>query len=76
MAVPAAVLELYGKRRGVHGWAGNVKSQGESAGGRGWYEVLSTEDDSRTLAADAGGTACTECHVKGCDFVSTPDPLR
>ena len=63
----AVALELYGKRGAVHGWAVSVKSQRDSAGGKGWYryEVLSTEDGSRTLAADVGVAACAGCHAQG-----------
>jgi cytochrome c553 len=74
----AAVLELYGKRGAVHGWAVSVKTQADSAGGKGWYwyEVLSTEDGSRTLAAEAGAAACVECHGQGRDFVMTAYPPK
>lgn len=74
----ATVLELYGKQGAVHGWAVSVKTQRDSAGGKGWYwyEVLSTEDGSRTLAADAGAASCVECHAQGRDFVLTPFPLK
>jgi hypothetical protein len=74
----AAVLELYGAGGKLHGWAVSIKTQRDSAGGQGWYwyEVFSTKDGKRTLAADQGAPACAECHAKGRDFVLAPDRLR
>lgn len=74
----AAVLELYGSSGKLHGWAVGIKTQGDSAGGQGWYwyEVLSVKDGNRTLAADRGVPACVECHAQGRDFVMTPYPLE
>jgi hypothetical protein len=74
----AGVLELYGKGGALHGWAVSIKTQGDSAGGEGWYwyEVLSVKDGKRTLAADRGVPACVECHARGRDFVMTPYPLE
>ncbi len=74
----AGVLELYGKGGALHGWAVGIKTQGDSAGGQGWYwyEVLSVKDGNRTLAADRGVPACVECHAQGRDFVMTPYPLE
>ena len=68
------MLELYGKRGALHGWAVSIKTQGDSAGGKGWYwyEVFSATDGNRTMAADRGVPACFECHAKGRDFVMSP----
>ena len=74
----AAVLELFGKQGKVHGWAVSIKTQPDSAGGKGWfwYQVFSATDGNRTLAADRGVAVCTECHAKGRDFVMSAVPLR
>jgi hypothetical protein len=74
----AAVLELYGKAGALHGWAVGIKTQDDSADGKGWYwyEVLSVRDGNRTLAADRGVPACVECHAQGRDFVMTAYPLE
>ncbi|MET0216548.1 MAG: hypothetical protein ABW205_01285 [Burkholderiales bacterium] len=73
-----AVLELYGKRGALHGWAVSIKTQSDSGGGKGWYwyEVFSARDGNRTFAADRGVPGCFECHAKGRDFVMSPYPLK
>ena len=68
----AAVKELY--RDGQpFGWAVMVKVKGQSDGGRGWYwyEVLSTSDSSKVVAAGTGVQFCAGCHTLGRDYVRT-----
>lgn len=74
----AAVKEIYGTDRAtLTGWAVEVKTEADSAGGRGWYwyEVFSTSNGSRPIEG-AGNAACTGCHAEGRDYVRIPYPLQ
>lgn len=74
----AAVKELYGAdRTTLTGWAVEVKTEADSAGGQGWYwyEVFSTTDGSRPIEG-FGNPVCTGCHAEGRDYVRIPFPLQ
>jgi hypothetical protein len=74
----AAVKELYaGDGTTLTGWAVEVKTQPDSAGGQGWYwyEVFSTTDGSRPISGP-GHPVCTGCHSEGIDYVRIPYPLQ
>ena len=74
----AAVKELYAADRAtLTGWAVEVKTAADSAGGQGWYwyEVFSTSDGTRPIEG-FGNPACTGCHASGRDYVRVPYPLR
>jgi hypothetical protein len=55
-----------------------VKTQEESAGGKGWfwYEVVSTRSGSNPVAGGNGVQLCQGCHFIGKDFVLTNFPLQ
>ncbi|MBM4270058.1 MAG: hypothetical protein FJ144_26230 [Deltaproteobacteria bacterium] len=74
----AAIKELYaGDGATLLGWAVEVKTQSDSAGGQGWYwyEVFSTTDGSRPISGQ-GNPICTGCHAQGLDYVRIPYPLQ
>ncbi len=73
----AAVKEMY-RDDALVGWAVYVKTQAETDGGNGyyWYEVSSTEDPSRVVAAGNGAPTCTGCHAAGQDFTLSAFPLQ
>ena len=74
----AAIKELYAADgTTLTGWAVEVKTQADSAGGQGWYwyEVFSTTDGSRPIEGQ-GNPVCTSCHALGRDYVRIPFPLQ
>lgn len=73
----AAIKELYAADgTTLTGWAVEVKTQADSAGGQGWYwyEVFSTTDGSQPISGQ-GRPVCTGCHALGRDYVRIPFPL-
>lgn len=73
----AVVKEMYGADGELGGWAVMVKTQDDSAGGRGWfwYEVTSTAAGSKPVASGNGIPLCFGCHGSGKDYVLTKYPL-
>jgi len=54
----------------LYGWAAAIKAKsGAKGNGWYWYEVLSTTDSSKPVAASLGSTTCTGCHSTGNDFI-------
>lgn len=74
----AAVKEMYDASGKLQGWAVMVKTAADSAGGKGWfwYEVTSTSDGSKPVAAGNGVPLCFGCHFTGRDFVLSDYPLQ
>ena len=74
----AAVKEMYDASGKLQGWAVMVKTAADSGGGKGWfwYEVTSTTDGSKPVAAGNGVPLCFGCHFTGRDFVLTYYPLQ
>lgn len=74
----AAVKELHGDGSAVEGWAVELKTADDSAGGQGWYwyEIYSATDPSNPVAAGNGKSLCFNCHDGGTDYVLTPFPLQ
>ncbi len=74
----AAVKEMYDGSGKLQGWAVMVKTAADSGGGKGWfwYEVTSTTDGSKPVAAGNGVRLCFGCHFTGRDFVLTDYPLQ
>jgi hypothetical protein len=72
------VKEMYDGDGDLQGWAVMVKTQEDSAGGKGWfwYEVVSTRRGSDPVAAGNGVQLCQGCHFIGRDFVLTNFPLQ
>jgi len=72
------VKEMFNQEGKVRGWAVAIKTQADSQDGEGWYwyEVKSTTDNSRPVAAANGVKLCTGCHVLGQDFVLSAFPLN
>ncbi len=72
------VKEMYDAERKLQGWAVMVKTAADSAGGKGWfwYEVTSTTDGSKPVAAGNGVPLCFGCHTAGKDYVLSEFPLR
>lgn len=72
-----SVKELY-KDGTLTGWALSLKSKEDDGKGNGWYwyEVLSTEDGSKPVAASLGHTLCTGCHSPGNDFIRVNSLLK
>jgi len=72
------VKEMYDGDGDLQGWAVMVKTQADSAGGKGWfwYEVTSTRSGSDPVAAGNGVQLCQGCHFIGKDFVLTDFPLQ
>ncbi len=69
-----AVKELYGSGSERRGWAVQVKTADDSAGGDGWYWY--EYYDGATVAAGDGIGLCAGCHGSGVDYVRTPWPLQ
>ncbi len=55
-----------------------MKTAAASDDGKGWYwyEVKSTTDNRRPVAAANGVTLCSGCHTAGRDFVLSTYPLE
>ena len=72
------VKEMYNADGDLQGWAVMVKTQDDSAGGKGWfwYEVTSTTSGSNPVAAGNGVQLCQGCHFIGNDYVLTDFPLQ
>jgi hypothetical protein len=74
-----AVKELYGSGTStLTGWAVGVKTQADSAGGRGWYwyEVFQPTPGATGAIEGQNRAICSNCHSGGDDFVLVPYPLR
>lgn len=67
-----SVKELY-KDGSLNGWALALKSKEDDGKGNGWYwyEILSTKDSSKPVAASLGNILCVGCHAPGNDFIRT-----
>ncbi len=74
----AAVKELLDADGKPAGWAVSVKTDADSAGGKGWYwyEILGTTAAGRVVAKANGVPLCFGCHTPGRDFVLIPFPLK
>ncbi len=74
----AAIKEMFGEDGALQGWAVAIKTAAQSDGGNGWYwyEVTSTTDPSRPVAAGTGVTLCSGCHAAGRDYVLSEHPLK
>jgi hypothetical protein len=74
----ASVKEMYDDDGDLQGWAVMVKTEPDSAGGRGWfwYEVTSTRSGDEPVAIGNGVPLCLGCHFPGQDFVLTNYPLQ
>lgn len=74
----AAVKELQDADGRLSGWAVSVKTDADSAGGKGWYwyEILGTTAAGRVVAKANGVPLCFGCHTPGRDFVLIPFPLK
>lgn len=72
------VKEMFNGDGDLQGWAVMVKTNEDSAGGKGWfwYEVTSTESGLEPVAAGNGVQLCQGCHFIGKDFVLTYLPLQ
>jgi len=72
------VKEMFSADGDLEGWAVMVKTQEESAGGKGWfwYEVTSTAAGTEPIASGNGVPLCFGCHGTGNDFVLTNYPLE
>jgi hypothetical protein len=74
----AVVKEMFSEKGELRGWAVAVKTATDSADGQGWfwYEVKSTTDNRRPVAAANGVGLCSGCHAAGRDFVLSNFPLE
>ena len=74
----SAVKEMYTEAGELQGWAVMVKTASDSQGGQGWfwYEVTSTTEGAKPVAAGNGLPLCFGCHSTGKDFVLTDYPLQ
>ena len=74
----SAVKEMYTEGGELQGWAVMVKTASDSQGGQGWfwYEVTSTTEGAKPVAAGNGVPLCFGCHSIGKDFVLTDYPLQ
>ena len=75
----AIVKEMYNEKGDrLMGWAAMVKTDGDSAGGKGWfwYETTNTRDATKVVASGNGVPGCFGCHSVGADFVLTSFPLQ
>ena len=72
-----AVKELH-KDGNLIGWALSLKSKEDDSRGNGWYwyEVLSTTDGSKPVAASLGDKSCIGCHAPGRDFIRINQLVR
>ncbi len=73
-----SVKEMLKPDGSLTGWAVAIKTQNDSAAGRGWYwyEVTSTSDASEVPAIGNGVQGCVGCHAPGKDYVLTSWPLK
>ena len=69
---------MYDANGKLEGWAVMVKTQADSANGKGWYwyEITSTTDGSSPVVSGNGVPLCFGCHFTGRDFVLTDYPLQ
>ncbi len=75
----AIVKEMYNEKGDqLMGWAVMVKTDADSAGGKGWfwYETTNTRDAAKVVASGNGVPGCFGCHSVGADFVLTSFPLQ
>lgn len=74
----AVVKEMFTESGDLRGWAVAIKTDADSDEGKGWYwyEVKSTTDNRRPVAAAKGVSLCTGCHIAGQDFVLSQYPLQ
>ncbi len=74
----AAVKELLDAGGELSGWAVSIKTEADSAAGKGWYwyEILGTDKTGNVVAAANGVPLCFGCHTPGKDFVLIPYPLK
>lgn len=74
----AVVKEMFTESGDLRGWAVAIKTDADSDDGNGWYwyEVKSTTDNRRPVAAGKGVALCSGCHVAGQDFVLSQYPLQ
>jgi hypothetical protein len=74
----AAVKELLDAGGKLSGWAVSVKTEADSANGKGWYwyEILGTDAGGRVVADGNGVPLCFGCHTPGKDYVLIPYPLK
>ncbi len=74
----SVVKEMYDATKKLMGWAVMVKTNTDSNGGKGWfwYEVISTTDGTKPVAAGNGVAMCAGCHGLGKDFVLSKHPLK
>lgn len=74
----ASIKELFLGGDAVAGWAVLVKTEDDSAAGRGiyWFETTSTAADRAPAYQGAGLGLCVSCHAAGSDHVLTPWPLQ
>ena len=72
------VKEMFDDNGELQGWAVMVKTQADSAGGKGWfwYETTNVNDPTEVVAAGNGVQLCQGCHFIGKDFVLTTYPLQ
>ncbi len=74
----AVVKEMFTESGDLRGWAVAIKTDADSDDGKGWYwyEVKSTTDNRRPVAAGKGVSLCSGCHVAGQDFILSQYPLQ
>ncbi|MBV7329970.1 hypothetical protein KFU94_17340 [Chloroflexi bacterium TSY] len=76
----AMVKELYGEdAQTLIGWAAYLKTQSDSANGKGWYwyENISTIDNSELVADSNGDALCVSCHaLSRIDYVLSRVPFE
>jgi hypothetical protein len=74
----AAVKELLDGSGNLSGWAVSVKTDTDSANGKGWYwyEILGINAGDRGVADGNGVALCFGCHTPGKDYVLIPYPLK
>lgn len=72
------VKEMFNAGNELEGWAVMVKTQDESAGGKGWYwyEATSIAPGTKAFASGNGVPLCFGCHAAGTDYVLTKHPLK
>lgn len=72
------VKEMFDDSGVLQGWAVMVKTQADSAGGKGWfwYETTNVDNPTEVVAAGNGVQLCQGCHFIGKDFVLTTYPLQ
>jgi hypothetical protein len=74
----AVVKEMFTESGDLRGWAVAIKTDADSDDGKGWYwyEVKSTTDNRRPVAAAKGVSLCSGCHIAGQDFILSQYPLQ